>query len=378
MPVVSSQEGDVVFLLADADATPADVPPEASVDGDDQSVDGPAATGREVIAASVMQVNGIFITVDDVLLRRRAELRALPATLDEMSFRHQAQLMVRDGVRELVQQALLYETANNRLSDEEKDQLTAELKQARQDMINRTGGSIGRLHDQLAAEGLTLDGVLAEHRKKLVIELYIRWKMQPSLYVSRKMMWDHYEANASEFSTPRHVAMQMIVIDPRALAAASGDVSDEGLAKARATAATRIQAAQVRLRAGASFEDVARMYSTDVRAADGGLWPLMRQGSHRLSKVEDAAFGLELEQLSEIIEDSGCFALVRPAEIKPGHTIPFETAQRTIEATLRDEQYRVLQDKHFQSLLKTAYIHQTDDFLDRCVQSAMEKHWRRP
>jgi len=372
IPITPSQEGDVVFLTSDADAPPEMLP------GDDDPAVGPPTLQRETVTASVMQVNSTFITVDDVLQRKRAELQALPSTLDEASFRQQAQTIVRDGVYELVRQALVYETANNRLSDEEKEQITTELRQARQDMINRAGGSLGKLHEQLAADGLTLDGVLAEHRKKLVIDLYIRWKMQPSIYVSRKMLWEYYQSHASEFTSPRRVAMQLIVVDARKVAAAGGDTSDAGLDKARATARTRIGAAQVRLRAGAAFEDVARMYSTDARAADGGRWPLMRQGSHQLAKVEQAAFELEPGQISEIVEDGDSFAIVRAAEVDPGGKTPFETAQRDIEKNLRDEQFRVLQERHHQDLVKTAYIQQNDDFFDRCARHAMEKYWRKP
>ncbi|MCL2700107.1 MAG: peptidyl-prolyl cis-trans isomerase [Phycisphaerae bacterium] len=362
IPITQSMAGNPVLLSGDVDTLA-----EPTAIDVDAPTDTPATRGQETVAASVMQVNSTFITIDDVMRRKHTEFHALPAALDEANYRQQTQTIVTEGIRELVRQALLYDQAANRLSDDEKEQLDAEIAQARQDMINRAGGSLGKLQEELAAENLTLDAALTDHRKTLVIELYIRWTMQPSIYVSRKMMWDYYQANADEFTAPKRVAMQLIVVDARTLAAADRE-------EAMAAAKQRIQDAQTELHAGAAFDDVAKKYSTDARAADGGHWPLMLQGSHRLSAVEAAAFDLPLGQTSDIIEDGDCLAIVRPANIEPGGKTSFENAQQTIETKLRNEQYRALQDEYYQKLLKTAYIQQNDDFIPRCVQHAMEKY----
>jgi len=363
---------EAVFLSTDPDG-----PPEAESDDDPALV---PPSGREVIASASIQVNATFITVDDVLQRKRAEFQALPAGLDEAGFRQQAQTIVRDGVRELVRQALVYDTAAARLTDTDKDLLTQEIKLARQDLINRAGGSLGKLHEQLAQDNLTLDGVLADHRKRLIVEMHLLERTQRSVYVSRKMLWEYYRANEAKFASPKRVAMQVIVVDARELATKARDTSAAGLERARAEAKKHIQDAQAELEAGASFDDVAKQYatySTDARAADGGRWPLMFQGSYRLSKVEAAAFDLPLGQTSEIIADGDCMAIVRAARIEPGGKISFENAQADIEKTLRDEQYNVLQETYFLDLIKTAYMPQNVEFEPRCVQHAVEKYWRK-
>ena len=365
----------MMFLTTDADG---DTDGDAATDTPpDDAIAEPTPRDRETNVAAVMQVNSTFITIEDVIKRRRAELQDLPAALDEMNFRLQAQAIVRDGTRELVRQALLYETANNRLSDEDKELLDNEVRMARQEMINRAGGSLGKLHEQLAAEGLTLTDVLADHRKRLVIELNDQRKRQLSLYVSRKMMWDYYQAHEADFTTPKRVAMQLIVIDANVLAANVGDTSDAGMEKARALAKKRIRAAQVYLQEGTPFDKVAKQFSTDARASEGGLWPMMQQDGYRLAKVAAAAFELEQGQVSDIIEDGDCVAIVRAAQIDPGGKTSFEVAQRTIENILRDELYRAMREKQFMELLRTAYIQQNDDFYDRCVQYATETYWRR-
>lgn len=368
IPITPSQGNlDQVFLTTTQPETqPTSLPATGPAD----------IAASEVVAASVLQVNSTFITVDDVLQRKRVELKDLPNSIPQTVFRQQALGLVREGIRELVQQALIYGTASERLAEEQTTQIDTEVAQARQEMLNRVGGSIAKLQDELARENLTLDKALQEHRKKLIIEMYLRDKFQPSIYISRKMMWDYYQAHTAEFTAPKRVQMQMIVVDPRTLVASDlGKPTQAELDKARPLAKRRIDDAAAELKKGTAFDEVARKYSTDSRASEGGLWPMMQQGSHRRAKAEAVAFAMPQGQTSGVIEDNDCFVIVKAAKVEPGGKTSFEDAQVKIEDKLRREQYKKLQDEFYQKLQKSAIIDESKDFVERCVDRAVLKYW---
>ena len=356
----------------------------------------PAPTSRpEMVAASVLQINNTFLTVDDVLQRKRVELNTLGQSLSKQSFRLRAMPVIQDGIRELVQQSLIYTTAFDRLGDEQKEQIETEVKQAKADMLTKAGGSKAKLEQELAKENLTIEKALEDHKKKLVIEMYLRWKFQPSVYVGRKLMWEYYQARKDEFTAPAKVQMQMIVVDPRLLLpTAVGSASDTELLQARKQAQKLIDAAAAELKKGADFSDVVKKYSndpntlarkegdpTDAKAAQldkdlaqYGLWPLMQQGSHMLSKVEAAAFGMSTGQVSDVIEDSGCFVIVKAYKVQAGGVTSFEDSQSMIEEKLRHAQYKKMQDEYYDKLTKSAVIVQSPDFVERCIDRAVDKY----
>jgi len=332
----------------------------------------------KVVAASVVQVNRQFITVDDILRPLGLRLDKLPKNIDEPTFRDQAARLIGQEITGQITRRLVIEEAEKRLVDNQKKAIDHEVKQARVDMLASTGGSVTKLRQQLKAEGLTLEQALDDYRRDATFKLYLRHRFIPAIPVTRKMLWDYYRQNHDRFSTGQKVRMQLVaapfakfLVDPDA------NSSQTEIAAAKAKARQVIDAAKARLAAGDDFAAVAKRYSHGVKAASGGLWPLMEAGSFKETKVEKAAFQLPAGGVSEPIETAHGWYLVKAVHVIPGRVVPFEQAQEQIAETLRSRMYEELTDKYFQDLLKKSHIVRSPKFNDLALDLAVDRFWQK-
>lgn len=327
----------------------------------------------EVIAQSVLQINDQFITVEDVLVGARQRLAELPRAASVETFRKQAQPVVLEEIRDQVNQHLVGIEASGRLSEQQKEEVDKEMAQVQREMLVKAGGSKAKLEQMVLKEGITLERMLKDYRRRLESQIFLRQKFAPAIFVNRRILWDHYQSHLDEFTTPKKVQMQTISVLAKSFLP-EGRASEQELAAAKKQAADQIEQAHAQLQADKPFETVAGKFSMDSRADDGGLWPLMPQGSFRVSLVEAAAFEMSQGQTSRIIPDGNDFYIVKAAKVVEGQVLSFEEAQVKIEDHLRRQQYRKLSEEYYQKLVKKAVIVQAEDFVDRCLDRAAERY----
>ncbi len=186
-----------------------------------------------------------------------------------------------------------------------------------------------------------------------------------------------------EFSTPKRVQMQTITAKYRKFLpekyrnspSEAGEPSDEEIAAAKTKARQQIDQAAASLKSGKAFDAVAKTLSMDSHQDEGGLWPMMAAGNFAVAKVESAAFEMKEGGVSDVIEFEGNFYIVKTAKVAPGEAVSFESGQPKIEDTLRRQQYRRLSEEYYDKLIQQAVIIQADNFVDRCLDRAVERYW---
>ena len=137
-----------------------------------------------------------------------------------------------------------------------------------------------------------------------------------------------------------------------------------------------INQASSALAVGEDFGDVARRLSRGIKAATGGVWPLMEAGSFREKEVEKAAFAMAEGQVSDVIETESGYYIAKVQQVRPGKMAGFEEAQEEIEVKLRNQEFRKLEQDYLQRLSASAHIRQSDEFLDMAVERATSMYWR--
>ncbi len=88
---------------------------------------------------------------------------------------------------------------------------------------------------------------------------------------------------------------------------------------------------------GTPFTDVAQAHSQDVSAADGGVHTWTTKGSLASKVIDEAIFSLPVGQLSQILEDSRGFHIIRVLEQHDLEVTPFTEKQAEIVKKIREE-----------------------------------------
>jgi parvulin-like peptidyl-prolyl isomerase len=336
----------------------------------------PLTETPQVVAQSVVQVNTTFVTVDDILVGARLRFAELPQGISEETFRKQAKPIVQEEIRDQENELLVSGEAAGKLTDAQKEEVDKEMAEAERAMVTKAGGSKVHLEQLVLMEGVTLEKILKEHRRRIESQVFVQAKIMPFIMVNRRLLWDYYQAHKDEFSTPKKVQMQTITVRYRKfLPEGSQDPTSDEIAQAKKHAAQQMDQARADLKAGKPFADVAKKYSQDSHADEGGLWPLMPAESFAVAKVETAAFEKNEGGLSDVIEVDGNLYLVKAAKVQPGEATSFEDAQDKIEQLLRHRQYAKLSEEYYNKLVRHAVVIESEDFVQNCIERAVERFW---
>ena len=132
---------------------------------------------------------------------------------------------------------------------------------------------------ELVRRGLTAADMRESLRRDLLAQKVITQEVDSKIAVTDKDVTDFFNANRAQFNVPEEAYhLAQIVITPARDAQVTNGTGDD--ASSPQAAAAKVQMLMERLKAGASFADLARGYSEDPetapRGGDLGLVPLSR------------------------------------------------------------------------------------------------------
>ena len=332
----------------------------------------------EVVAASLLQVNDKFITLQQVLHPVRQQLQRLGKSLKtEGEFRQQGSDMIDHEVRNQIEQMLLFGEADKRLSDEEKKVVQEELDEQARRIVAQIG-SRAQFARELAQEGTDLTTWTEDMKRALTIEAFIHRRFSRRVDVDGRTMLKFYREHRDRWQKKERVRMQVIAapfdsfLDPRA--ARDEAARREAVAKAH----EQIAQAKAELDKGEGFDAVAKKYDRGPMAAQGGLWPLMERGSFRSGQVEDVAFKQGVGAVSDIIDTSQGYYIVKTIQLEPATEQTFDKVQTEIEAELRKAQYQTLTSDYLKELQTKTRIFVPPGVEKLAVDAAVRLYWVPP
>ena len=166
--------------------------------------------------------------------------------------------------------------------------------------------------------------------EKIKVELlsYPADRFQEGIEVTEEQITAHYDENVeTKYTQPHEVHARHILIRvPR-------DADDATKAKAR----QRVDEVKQKIDAGGDFAELAKEYSEDPgskeRGGDLGFFPRGRM----VGAFEDAAFGLEPGQVSEVVESPFGFNVIKVEEVREERRKPIEEVREEIVVALKTE-----------------------------------------
>lgn len=281
------------------------------------------------------------ITVDD--LRRQImplipELQRRSRTQEE--FETQLTQLQQDVLQELIDRVLIvkefYKDEKRRVPSSIVDNQIAET------IISEFDGDRSKYLAYLRSRGMSQKEFRREQEEDIIYNYMRQQQRKSASTVSPVQIETFYNENKDRFYQEDSVHLRLIQIakgpedTPETLRAKAADVMKQ-------------------LDAGASFADIARLYSNDSRRTRGGDWGWQRRSDLR-KEFSEPLFALEKGQYTQpIIMDEGAFILY-VEDRKHAGILPLDEVRDQIERQLVQQNARQAQERWLERLRRNGYV----------------------
>ena len=288
----------------------------------------------EVVDRVVAVVNNDCIALSELneriepFLRKLREANYPPETERQMAFQLRKDVLDRMIDEKLTAQEA--EKAKVKVNDSEVDAQIERIKS--QHFLTDED-----LRNSLAEEGLTLEEYRERLRAQILQATLVNIEVKSKVAITDKDIQEYYEEHKDSFEETRKYHLRTILIK---VPVSAGSEDKE---KARAMMESIVRA----LYSGAPFDELARQYSEDASAADGGdLGEFIF--SELSDEVQDAVRDLSKGDISHILEapEGYRILMVQDIEKKPGKSV------EEAKAEIQEKLYQEVVEKEYEAWLK--------------------------
>ena len=194
----------------------------------------------------------------------------------------------------------------------------------------------------LQARGLTYDKFREHERERFIVEAMKNKNVSQEIIISPHKLEAYYSAHQDEYKVDDEVKLRTIVLHKTALAEPEQ---------------TRKKGEEIlsRLKDGASFAEMASVYSEGPEAKQGGARPMQEMRELR-DELKTAVSKLKPGEHSEIIETPDSLWIVLLEEKKPGHVKTLAEMRDQIEKELILAERKRLEDQWLAKLKKKTFV----------------------
>lgn len=290
-----------------------------------QDVDGVAA-----------YVNEHIITISDVIRTSRTLMEQISkgSAIDQNAIYNEA-------LEEVIGRKLILDDYEN----QKEIKIPESIFDERADAIIRDMFNGNRLDfiEALASDELSEDVWRMQMREKTIVGAMRNLRVDSKVTVSPLAAREIYDVNRDKYTTQPSVKLRMIVI-------AKGSSPDDQTAQRK-----KLDEVLKALKDGGDFSELAKSYSEDSYAADGGNRDWMKRDMLR-SDLADAAFATKVGEVSDPIDIGKQVFIIKVEDRVESKIVEFEDAKPLIEQQIRMEQSIELHDTWVNRLRKNAYV----------------------
>lgn len=300
-----------------------------------------------VLAAdSPKSAGGKVATVNGVDISRKDYDRELKLYTDRMArsgqpMDEQQIKIVGDQILDrMIETELLYQESRKqgvRIEPKEIDAQFSEIKQ-RFSSEQEFTAAIGRMD-------ITEAGIRSQIERGLAINELVETRITDKIEISEKESRTFYDSHPELFKQPAQVKASHILIK----------VEPDADAEKKAAAAKKIERIQTRLDKGEDFAALAREKSEGPSAVKGGDLGYFKRGS-MVKPFEDAAFALEVNQVSEPVETMFGYHLIKVFDKKPEQTLVYPEVRAELQEHLKQQKVKLEVDSYLDDLKEKAKI----------------------
>lgn len=205
------------------------------------------------------------------------------------------------------------------------------------------GGDRNTFIKTLEAQNYSLGEFKRVETERMIVQAMRSKNVRRSMIASPAKIEEYYRAHRDEFTAKEQIKLRLIMIPAHA-----GD----GNAPAQKAMAEEIL---TKIANGAQFDRMAQIYSEDSSRDLGGDWGWIDRKT-LAGPLEKVAFNLPVGKISNIVEYSGNYYIMKVEEKRGGETKSLAQVRDEIEKRLLQQEAQDLQERWLASLREKAYI----------------------
>jgi len=221
-----------------------------------------------------------------------------------------------------------------------------QLQEAKARGITVTDQEVQQALLQMKQQGRPVDETnpadMKRVREQLTLLRIVDKEVRSAVMVADSDMKRYFQEHRDRFALSEEYTLSQILIKPR---------SPEDTADAR----EKVREVMTRLKQGESFEDLALRFSDGPNASHGGHLGLVRQGE-LLPEIERTITTLVPGGISDVIETSEGFHIVRLEDKKPKQFRPYEQVRNEIQGLVFQQKSEDVFQSWLTDLKNKAYI----------------------
>ncbi|HEY0792083.1 MAG TPA: peptidyl-prolyl cis-trans isomerase [Chthoniobacterales bacterium] len=196
----------------------------------------------------------------------------------------------------------------------------------------------------LSAQGYSLNRFRDNEKDKIIVQAMRQSNVKGNFTASPQKIEAYYNANKNEFATPEQIKLRLIVLN--------ADPADSN-----GGSSTRQMADEIQRKAkdGADFATLAKTYSMDGTAENGGDWGWVDQKTLN-QELTNVAFALAPNQVSQVVQIGDSYYILYCEAKKPSSFMPLQEVKDGIQRKLEQVQRQQAAQRWLDGLREKAYI----------------------
>ena len=298
----------------------------------------PLVTHAKVFDKIAAKINSEIITLSAVeekteLLRNKYE--------QSSSVSISQQELLSEALNMIIEEKLQAQEGEKRGMVVDEASIDAALK----NIEDKNGLDEGQLEEMLEREGKSLSSFRNHIREQIMVSKVSRYEMSNRVKVSNKEINNYYSSHQKEFWNGSQIRARHIlfIVEP--------DASEKNR-REKLDQATKVLN---KIREGGDFIEIARKYSEDVSASNGGDLGFITKGK-MVAEFEEAVFSIKKGKVSDIVKTEYGYHIIKVEDILAGKTLTLEESKDRITQILSVQKQKQGYTDWMSELKKSAFI----------------------
>src|SRR6266849_150907 len=302
-----------------------------------------------VVEEIIARVNNQIITRSDY----QREQQQLKEEAQQQDPAHADQIVSegqKDVLRGLVDRELLLERGKD-LGISADTELIKKLDEMRKQMKLE---SMDDLEKAATAQGISFEDFKQNMRTEIITQQVIQREVGVRINVSKDEEQRFYDQHKADMERPEAVKLSEILVSTEQ---AGDDAQKLSAAEAKANDLLK------QMRAGASFEDIAKKESQGLSAAQGGELGYFERG--KLAKqLEDVTFAMKKDQVSDVIRTKQGFVILKVTDHTTAGIPPMSEIENRLQEAVYMQKLQPALREYLTKLREDAFIDVRPGYVD--------------